>query len=739
MSGITRRNFIKYGVGGIAILAAGLPPEGKSEPLERGKSVSRTTGRVRKSIPSVCMMCPASCGILGYLEYGRVVKISGNPLDPNSRGRLCAKGIAGLNHLYNPDRLLHPLKRVGKRGEGRWKQISWEEAFNEVAFRLKALLAEGRSQDFILQNTWDIGSKGLAERFLYAFGAPSDLNNATLEYSNSAVSLQNTSGYDVGLPDVGHSRYILNFGANPYEAHFLYVPFIQRLIDARIKLSAKLITFDVRISQTSGKSDEWFPIIPGTDGIVALAMAHVIAHEGLWDKEFIERWTNASTSKVLRHLASYTPKQAEKVSGVRASDIKRIAVEFATSKPCVAMAGGGALKHINGTFNQRSIFLLNALVGNLDSKGGYCLPRSYSLDPPDPKPPRTSKVLQGPLNFFLQVNQVGRRIGLYMTHMDNPVYGGPDSTFISHVLQDERKIPFYVSIDPFPHESNIYADLVLPEATYLERWDLLSPPSIEMVPFIALRQPIVKPMGQSLPFSDILIELAHQIGGGMERYFRFGKSEHYIEAMINKIPKLVDAGGIDFLIEKGIWFDPDQKPLYHSYGRKKLKTPSGKFEIEPFPIYSPIPQHQRLGDGEFHLITFQWNVHTYSQTANCKWLTEIVHENPVWINEEMAKRMGLTNGDRVRITSPLGSLVTPAFITQGIHPRVVALSDSVGRWNYGRIARGKPFQSQDPETSLIWWGKNGTGVHPNPIIPIQQDPFGKGQGWMDTVVRVEKA
>jgi len=256
-----------------------------------------------------------------------------------------------------------------------------------------------------------------------------------------------------------------------------------------------------------------------------------------------------------------------------------------------------------------------------------------------------------------------------------------------------------------------------------------------MVPYIALRQPIVKPLGQSLAFSDILIELARRIGGGMERYFKFGRMEHYIEAMIRKIPGLVDAGGIDYLMEKGVWVDPGAKPQY----ARRLKTPSGKYAFaQSLPTYSPIPHHQRLGEADFHLITFQWNVHSYSQTANCKWLMEIVHRNPLWINEETAKRLKVTEGDRVRITSPLGSLVTPVFITQGIHPRVVALSDSLGRWHYGRTAQGKPFRSEDAETHLLWWGRGGTGVHPNPIIPVQQDPLGEGQGWMDTVVKVEK-
>jgi anaerobic selenocysteine-containing dehydrogenase len=539
----------------------------------------------------------------------------------------------------------------------------------------------------------------------------------------------------MGVGDVARSRYVLNFGANPYESHYLYVPFIQRLIDARINLGAKLVTFDVRISQTAGKSDEWFPLIPGTDGAVALAMAYVIASEDLWDREFIERQTNTSPAKLLRHLSAYTPKKAEAMSGVRASDIKRIALEFASAKPGVAMGGGGALKHVNGTSNQKAILLLNAVVGSLDTKGGFIFPQSYLLNSPDPKPPKSRRMNPESQNLFVRVSRGTQSLGVLMTHMDNAVYTGPNSKLISYVLQDEGRVPFHVSIDPFLNESNLYADLILPEATYLERWDLLSPPPMEGIPYIALRQPLAKPMGQSLPFSEILIELAHRVGNGMERYFRFGRMEHYIEAIIRRIPKLMDAGGIDFLMDKGIWVDREMKPE-----RKKLRTSSGRFEFEPsLPSYTPIPHHQQLRESEFHLITFQWNVHSYAQTANCKWLAEIVHQNPLWINEETAQKMSLSNGDRVTVTSSLGSIVTPVVVTQGIHPRVVALSDSLGHWNYGRTPQGKPFQSQDPETHLLWWGKLGTGVHPNPIIPVLQDPLGEGQGWMDTVIKVEKA
>jgi anaerobic selenocysteine-containing dehydrogenase len=144
-------------------------------------------------------MCPANCGILGYLEYGKVTHIGGNPLDPNSRGRLCAKGIAGINHLYNPDRIPAPLKRVGKRGEGRWKEISWDEALKEVALRLQALKAEERHHDFVIRNTWDTSSNDIAGRFASAFGSLTKPHRAILESPNGSPALEEITGHELGL------------------------------------------------------------------------------------------------------------------------------------------------------------------------------------------------------------------------------------------------------------------------------------------------------------------------------------------------------------------------------------------------------------------------------------------------------------------------------------------------------------------------------------------------------------
>ena len=747
---------MRLGAGGISLLAWMNPWSrfsSASALRQGGASVSRTTGRFRKGIPSTCLQCYARCGIIGYTEYGRIAKIGGNPEHPNSLGKLCAKGQAGINYVYDPDRILYPIKRNGRRGSKNWKRISWEEAYKEVTERLVELKENGHPEQFIFHSSRDITTRDFTDRFLNAFGTPMALNRTFLGGLNKETALTATLGAEVEINDAAHSRFILNFGANPYESHFLYVPLVQRITESRVNLGAKLVTFDVRLSQTAGKSDEWFPIKPGTDAAVALAMSKVIMEEGLYDEEFLEGWTNYSPDKLLRHLKQFSPESAEEISGIKASDIRRIAIEFATSKPATTLSGGGVTKHMNGTQNERAVFLLNAITGNIDVKGGYCLPRRYELAQPDPIPQNTKlkdgdRTLLEHQNIFRRIREGKVKAGVFMTHMDNPVYGGPDPRLSMEVLQDEKLISYFVSIDSFINESNVFADLILPEATYLERWDLEFPPSMDMIPFISLRQPIIKPLGKSIPFTDILIELANRVGGGMEEYFRFGTTENYLETILFQIEKLQDVGGLDYLMEHGVWFDPDRKPDYMAYRKTGVKTPSGRFEIyleeingidfNSLPTYQSISHHQDLKEEDFFLTIFQWNVHSYSQTANCMWLSEIVHDNPIWINHEVAKERGIRMGDRVKITSPIGSVTSRAFITHGIHPKVIALSDNVGHWEYGRIAQGKRFKSRDPETNLIWWGKTGNGTHPNLLIPIQGDSIGGGQGWMDTIVRLTK-
>ena len=768
-----RRDFLKVSAAGASAYAMGNYIEKKIEAQELemgGRSVSRTTEKERKATLSTCLNCYARCGIMGFVEYRRITKLEGNPSHPNSRGKLCAKGQAGVNLVYDPDRILSPMKRTGKRGEGKWEKISWQDALDMTAAKLKELKTEGHPEEFIFQSTRDITTQNLAKRFLYAYGSPNVFTDAYLGGNNKKVAHMLSWGSDLDISDVANTQYILNFGSNPYEAFILRTSFVQRIVEARseridqnrIHKPAKIVTFDARMSQTAGRSDEWHPIKPGTDAIVALAMANVIMEEGLYDREFIEKWTNYSPEKLSLHLKRYTLDLAEKESGVPAGDIRRVALEFAETKPATTISTGGVTKHVNGVYSERCIFLLNVITGNIDVKGGYCMPRCYALEDlaPAPQPPsakssildrRESPFIAGePEDQVLSKIAGGKyKCGVYMTYNYNPAYSVPDNVGAAAVLKDEKLIPFHVAIDSYYSETCDLADLILPSASYLERWELESPPAMNFIPFVSLRQPVVKPLGDSMAFTDIIIKLANVVGEGVAGAFPFKDSKDYVKQIASTIPGLDAAGGIDYLAQNGFWADSNTVPEYQSYKQKGFNTPSGKIEIyserlekagfDPLPSYHPIEEHKSLKGDEFILVKFQYNVHTHDRTSNCMWLSEIIHHNGIWINADVAEKMGIKKEDMVKLTSKKGSITGKAWLTNGIHPQVIAVSDSCGHNKYGHVALAESFESEDPNTDFIWWEEEGNGVNPNPVIALKADPIGGGQSWMDTVVRVSKA
>ncbi|OGP89676.1 MAG: hypothetical protein A2156_00500 [Deltaproteobacteria bacterium RBG_16_48_10] len=717
-----------------------------------GRHVSRHTRKPLKGIPSICQLCPAHCGIIGFLEGDQLVKIGGNPKHPNNLGKICARGLAGVNMVYDLDRITFPLIRKGERGKGQWERISWDKAYTEITSRLKTIYQSGQKGDFVFQSEHE--PDGIIRRFLAAFSKALILSEDSLDFGNRDWGQGLTWGEERGVPDVMNSHYILNFGSNPYETHEYYTGFIGRLIEARLKNNAKLVTFDVRLSYTAGNSDEWFPVSPGTDGMVALAMANVIVKNNLHNKDFIEKWTNISPSVLAQYLSQYTPEMAEKTSGVAASDIERIAKEFALNKPAVAISGRGVSSHLNGVYNERCIFLLNTIVGSIDIPGGYCLPRFYRFEELDLKPSLQKekafdleKTRGTPQKFISMVKRGKLTPQLYFVYESNPAYKNPESGLTSEVLKDEKLIPYIVVADSHMTETAALADIVLPAATYLESWGIDSSPALDLNPFVGLQQPIVHPFAKSVPISDICIELAHRIGGGLPRYFKFNSTEEYIKKVASGIEKLEKAGGFKYLKENGVWKDSHAKPRYRSYELKRFNTPSGKIDIyserlkrggfQPLPAYEPIPGHGDL-KGKFVLVTYEPNV-MGSRTGNFRWLAEIRHNNPVWINKDVAKQLHIGEGDRIKISTRLGSFATEARLTFGIHPRVIAIERNLGHWGYGHIARAKRFKSKDPNTNLVWWEKEGNGISPNPIISGNSDPIGGGEAWNDTLVIISKA
>ena len=392
---------------------------------------------------------------------------------------------------------------------------------------------------------------GALNRFMDTLEAPNLIKTGYAGDINKRVAMQATWGTGTETPDFTHSNYILMFGSSAYETSPTRA---QRITEGIIENRAKMVVFDVRASNTAGKADEWFPLFPGTDGLVALAMANVIVEEGLADKRFVDTWTNYSFSKLAKHLEPYTPEMAEEQSGVHAKDIRRIAIEFATNKPATIFTFRGTSSHFYGTYQERACMLLPIITGNIDVKGGYCLPRVMTYPQPEPVPPKLSgKSLSSlssqyplsmenstPLLPFL-IKEGKEKASILFNYMSNPAYSSSAASMWHDVLKDEDLVPFTIDFSPFMSETAALADLILPEASFLERYDPESA-STTLWPSLGIRQPVVKPLGDSRESRMVLQDIVHKVDPegkrGMKKYWDFKDSEEWMRRHFDQIPAL---------------------------------------------------------------------------------------------------------------------------------------------------------------------------------------------------------
>jgi len=760
---ISRRRFLRTGLTWVAGTAAGLRGMGRAASDKGIKAVSRTSLKPLRPIFTSCEQCPAGCGITACLDGDRLVQILGNPNHPNNRGGICAKGIAGINLVNDPERLLHPLKRAGERGSEQWMRISWDEAYTALSERLKEMLRQDRMNEFVA----DIGySDDLLAEFLSSLGGPRIIDRTAWKNLNRSAALESMVGSPALIEDVGRSRTIYNFGANPFANHDHFIGLAQRLVLARTEKGARLVTFDVRMSETASKSDAWHPVRAGTDGIVALAMALVIIEKDLADRDFIEERTNLTFSAIRRHLSPYTPERAERESGMRAADIERLAVEFATQKPSVAIFGGGVTDHDTGTQSARCISLLNWLVGNLEKAGGLFFPRF-----PEGAIPSLS-IPGGTRHELAELREPNDPIDTYFAYLSNPAFTDPDCRSTARLLKDENLVPFLVVMDTHLTETALLADMVLPAATYLEGWGLSFAPSLDGKPILNIRQPTVsllsvakalrspafdvgkllepsfQPKGEAVEIGNVCLELARRIGGSVSASIPYKDTRDFVSRKIDALPELKSQQGLNSLKEKGFWVGkpqsrekaPNQKTTAIPQQFSKVEIYSRKLEKannSPLPDYKiPVSQKKRTKDS-FILTTYKTNL-AGRKTANSKWAREIFHENLLWMNRDVAGQMGIKDGDRVRVISSTGSLTVRVLTTRRIHPESVALAEGLGHKAVGNVARARRFKSMDRDTRLIWWEKSGNGVNPMEIIERVKDPIGGGQGSKDTLVQIEK-
>lgn len=838
MPTIDRRSFLKLGALASAAAVASKGVLKAAELKEGGQDVSPASGAERRGIPSACWSCVTRDAMIGYVEGGRLVKLEGHPESIRGLGKICAKGQAGINQLYDPDRVLYPMKRVGKRGEGRWKRISWDEALEEIAARLKKLRDEGHAEKFMFHygRMKASYSKLIKSVFLATYGTKTIGNHTAICESAKWTAQELTWGRHYDNWDFDRTNLVFNFGSNCLEAHTNHIPVAQRLVRAMAERGVRLVTFDLRLSNTAARSSEWVPVRPGTDGAVILAMCYVIMNEGLYEPDFFtfikatehhEATLEEKVAALRSHLVGFTPRMAEEVSGVSAKKIAALAREFATTKPAVLISYRGAVANYNGIDTERACQMLAAITGNIDNPGGRCRGVAahwkYPKGPKDKPKAKKLDILDGfegqaayPTHHmshqvFKVIKEGSRgRPDVYMWFCYSPVYANGEVQENIEVLKDENLLPFTVCVNAYYDEAAALADIILPSPSYLEWWGWEDHVSPTQIPEYFIRQPLVKPLGEARDFGDVVCDLSERMGMPLG----FKSHEEFVKLSCEMTPGVKQAGGFEAMKKHGVWHDPEARPAYYTYrqqvdpvalthegviydeesgvywnwrkskahseeearqeGYTRTKSAykgyvgqrigdkiykgfspdrvnkSGYFELysvllkekglSPLPVYRPIPELQELKPGEFQLTTYKVNVHIHSRSANCKWLSEIYHHNPAWINPKSAAELGIKTGDRIRIESAVGRIETEASLTEAIVPGVVAVSHHCGHWEYGRYASGKtapaPAGGDDRDTRLKWWKKNG--VHPNWVIANSPDPVGGQQRWNDTRVRVTR-
>ncbi len=506
-------------------LMSSAPPEQwlDWEEIESHGWPAKTTKRNYQLIPTTCFNCESACGLLAFVDKKtqKIRKFEGNPLHPASRGRLCAKGPATINQINDTDRILRPLQRVGKRGEGKWKEITWQEAIEIIATRVRTALLEERRNE-VVYHVGRPGSEGYVERVLQAWGVDGHNSHTNICSSGARFGYAIWQAYDRPSPDHANAKLIFLISAHLESGHY-FNPHAQRIIEGKLA-GAKLVVVDPRLSNTASMANHWLAPHPGTEAALLLAMAHVIIREHLYDATFLQRWVNwedylrqrrpdrqltfeSFIEAIDEEYAKYTPEYAQAETGVDAALIVEVAREIGKAGHQFAAHNwrGPSSGHLGGWQVARTLHFLSVLVGAVGTKGGTG-PNAWSKFRPQffdrPPGPSTWNELHFPPEYPLThyelshllphlLKQDRGKIDVYFTRVFNPVWTYPDGFSWIEMLENEETIGLHVALTPTWNETAYWADLVLPMGHSAERHDLNSYETHAGM-WIAFRQPVLR-------------------------------------------------------------------------------------------------------------------------------------------------------------------------------------------------------------------------------------------------------
>jgi thiosulfate reductase/polysulfide reductase chain A len=659
-NGLSRRRFLKVAGASAGVAAVG----GSALGLLRKAQAGREIERGLRQVPTFCDICFWKCGAIATVRDGVLWKIEGNPDDPLSRGRLCPRGTGGVGAHFDSDRLRAPLMRRSVRGEEQWTEVTWDEALGHVAEQMQKIKAE-HGPEAVAMFSHGIGGTFL-KHTLKAFGTP---NIAAPSFAQCRgprdVGFNLTFGEEVGSPertDIKNARCLVLIGSHLGEN--MHNTQVQEFAEA-VGAGASIIVADPRFSVAASKAKFYLPAKPGTDIALLLAWMNTLVREGLYDKDYVQRF-GFGFEAFAAEIAPYTPEWAYPETGIEPDVIRETAREMARYRPATLVhPGRHATWYGDDTQRSRAIALLNALVGSWGRKGGFYAP--VSMDVPAYPYPAYPKSEKGKVDnpgrrypFATEAITTGIREAT-LTGKPYPIKGWVVyASNLIHALPNEQEtiraiqnLDLLVVVDVIGSEIAGWADVVLPEATYLERYDEIN---VELFrePFVALRQPVVEPPADQKPNWWIARKLAGKLG--LEAYYPWKDIEDYLGH------RLSGAGlSLATLKQKGI-VRGEPKPVYFEDGAEAtFGTPSGKIEFYSTQLkeagFDPVPKYRRPAagpPGSFRLLFGRAPVHSFGRTQTNPILHEMMAENEVWVNANAATRLGLKSGDRVRLRNQDG-------------------------------------------------------------------------------------
>jgi len=626
------------------------------------------------------------------MQMGLAKKLEGNPAHPINQGKLCPRGQAGLQVTYHPDRVRTPLMRSGARGSGEFKTISWDEAMKHLMAQLSSLHT-GNLQGRLVFLTSPLRAQRRNIAMSFAGGFKDSRYIEFTFFDERVIRAANEASFHHDAPptvDLGQSNYVISFGANflgtwnsPVAQSLGYGAMRQGHPGAR----GKLVQFEPRISQTGANADEWIPCVPGSEGVLALSMAHVLMRDKLRSAasagpagELIEGWSQG--------LAEYGPEKIAPQTGVKAATITRIAHEAAAHGPAVALIGDAAAAHTNSLFSTTAVNAFNLLLGSAGKPGGVQFSPVWNSGKTKSGGAQEAAGAEAVRALAEQIESNPNSVGALLIYGANPVFATPFGARVRRALE---KAPLIASFGSFIDETSVMADLILPDHSPLESWIEDTPDSGSVRTVVSVAPPAMLPLYDTRAMPDVLLDLAHELGGNLAVALPWKTYDEAIQADFAALYKEKGAkeakNADDFWSNaqaQGGWWGPEETVLENPPATKAaagpMKYAAAQFDgnAVEFPFYfMPFPS-QMFYDGS--LAGLPWMQEAPDPMSSAMWGTWVE------LNPATANKLGIKQADLVEVASQHGSLRAPAMITPGIAPDVVAMPIGQGHENFTRYA-----------------------------------------------------